>query len=269
MKERITQFLNKAASDKNIRILYAAESGSRAWGFSSQNSDYDIRFIYAHPAAYYLSFDIELRRDVIELDDPFEQDWDVRGWDIRKALGLFTRSNGSLLEWMRSPISYIEPTPEIQQLKDLAEIAFDPKAICYHYYRMGRNNAREFIRGNNVPLKKYLYVLRSLIAVDFVRETHKLPAVDFQELLENTAEFNPHVAKIQNHLTQLIEWKKASHELGTGSRIIKLDHYIERSANINEQEFISFKKDDLRQRKWDDELNQIFQLAIGYQKTLV
>lgn len=267
MHPQIREFLNKIASEKNISIRFAAEASSRAWGFHSKDSDYDIRFIYTHKTKHYLSFDVELKRDVIEIDCP-HKDWDVRGWDIRKALGLFTQSNASLLEWLRSPVVHIEPDPEIQRLEDLAQIAFDPQAVCYHYYRMGRNNAREFIRGQEVSLKKYLYVLRSLVAVDFVREKQQLPSVNFENLLENTASFNPHVAKIEGTVLKLIEQKRRIRELGEGSRIPELDRYIERSASFNEQEFQNFRKDDLRQRKWDTELNKIFRYAVGYDKTL-
>jgi len=183
------------------------------------------------------------------------------------CFGLFTRSNASLLEWIRSPVVYIQPDPEIQRLEDLAEIAFDPKAVCYHYYRMGRNNAREFIRGQEVSLKKYLYVLRSLIAIDYVRERQLLPSVNFEYLIECTASFSPHVAKIEGTILELIKQKRTSRELGKGSRIPELDRYIERSTEINEQEFQNFRKDDLRQRKWDTELNRIFRYAVGYTET--
>ena len=94
--QEILETLKHIETSEKINILYAAESGSRAWGFASPNSDYDVRFIYARPIEHYLSFDVELKKDVIE-QTLQPQDFDIRGWDIRKALGLFTRSNGALL----------------------------------------------------------------------------------------------------------------------------------------------------------------------------
>ena len=263
MDKTILEYLTKAAKTHDVNILYAAESGSRAWGFASPNSDYDVRFIYARPVEHYLSFNVELKRDVLELktDNPL---WDISGWDIRKTLGLFTRSNGTLLEWLRSPLHYKEPHPSIAALQSLAKDHFNPTALCYHYYRMGKNNAREFLRGDRVSLKKYLYVLRGFIAVDFIRETQALPAVDFLALLKDTAAFNADVACIQSAVETLINLKQQKGELGTGSRIPVLDTYIAKALDISENAFVHFKRDDLRHRGWDDRLNEIFRDAIGW-----
>jgi hypothetical protein len=97
-----------ARSANNVRVLLAVESGSRAWGFASTDSDYDVRFIYAHPADWYLSIDLntEAKRDVIE--QPIVDDLDLNGWDLRKALQLLAKSNPPLLEWLNSPIVYRE-----------------------------------------------------------------------------------------------------------------------------------------------------------------
>ena len=256
MDKTILEYLTKAAKTHDVNILYAAESGSRAWGFASPNSDYDVRFIYARPVEHYLSFNVELKTD-----NPL---WDISGWDIRKTLGLFTRSNGTLLEWLRSPLHYTPAHPSIAALQSLAKDHFNPTALCYHYYRMGKNNAREFLHGDQVSLKKYLYVLRAFIAVDFIRETQALPAVDFRTLLTETAAFNTGVARIQSAVETLIDLKQQKGELGTDSRIPVLDTYIADALDISENAFVHFKRDDLRHRGWDDQLNGIFRDAIGW-----
>lgn len=265
MDKAISEYLTKIAETHDVNILYAGESGSRAWGFASPNSDYDIRFIYARPIEHYLAFNVELRRDVLELkaENPL---WDISGWDIRKTLGLFTRSNGTLLEWLRSPLHYKAPHAAIQSLQSLARDYFNPTALCFHYYRMGKNNAREFLRGNTVPLKKYLYILRALIAVDFINTFQLLPDVDFLTLLGATSSINPYVREIEGDVKRLIYEKRKTGELGEGQRIPMLDAYIERSLDINTEAFVNFKRDDLRQREWDDRLNSIFREAIGYLK---
>jgi predicted nucleotidyltransferase len=65
-----------------------------------------VRFLYARPVEWYLSIDLEHRRDVIEV--PIAGNLDINGWDLRKALQLFRRSNLPLLEWLGSPIVYYE-----------------------------------------------------------------------------------------------------------------------------------------------------------------
>ncbi len=98
-KEFILANLSKIEREHNVKILFAAESGSRAWGSASPDSDWDIRFIYVHPLEWYLT--VDSGRDVIEVmtDDGF----DAAGWDIRKALGLFKRVNLTLYEWPNTP----------------------------------------------------------------------------------------------------------------------------------------------------------------------
>lgn len=104
--DEILTRLSAAESEHGVQILYACESDSRAWEFESPDSEYDVRFIYVREPDWYLSFDVELRRDVIEY--PIVDEIDCSGWDIRKALYLFSRTNGALLEWLNSPIRYIE-----------------------------------------------------------------------------------------------------------------------------------------------------------------
>jgi len=99
----IERRLNAIESDYGVKVLLACESGSRAWGFASDDSDYDVRFIYIQPTSWYLTVDLEDRRDVIET--PIEGVWDINGWELRKALKLFSKSNPPLLEWLQSTIN--------------------------------------------------------------------------------------------------------------------------------------------------------------------
>ena len=125
--EEIQRSIDEIEQSENVTVLYACESGSRAWGFHSQDSDYDVRFIYAHPPDWYLSVDLEKKRDVIER--PILDDLDVSGWDLRKSLQLFRKSNPPLLEWLDSPIVY----------RDRFDVAFFSRAgyrldctRCFH-----------------------------------------------------------------------------------------------------------------------------------------
>ena len=163
MQAEILRRLKHAEREHDVRILYACESGSRAWGFASADSDYDVRFIYARPLEWYLAFDVERQRDVIEY--PIVDEIDCNGWDIRKALYLFSRTNGALLEWLGSPIRYIEKGEFARNLRDYAPEAISRVALCYHYSHMARGNARGYLFKGQVRLKKYFYVLRPLLAL--------------------------------------------------------------------------------------------------------
>ena len=137
------------------------QSGSRAWGFASRDSDYDVRFLYVHRQDWYLS--VEDRRDVIEL--PISEDLDVSGWELRKALRLLRKSNPPLLEWLKSPIVYRYDPAFAAEFGALAAEFYSPRRCFAHYLHMAFGNWRDYLRGReSVSLKKYLYVFRPLLA---------------------------------------------------------------------------------------------------------
>src|SRR3954464_6280309 len=100
MREQIEEALGAIERECGVRMLYACESGSRAWGFPSPDSDYDVRFFYLRPLSFYLS--VAERKD--QLDFPINDELDIKGWDIRKALQLVCKSNTTPFEWLQSPI---------------------------------------------------------------------------------------------------------------------------------------------------------------------
>ncbi len=142
--------------DHGVRVLFAVESGSRAWGFPSPDSDYDVRFVYLHPRDWYLSL-VE-RRDVIEIPIDAE-DHDISGWDLRKALQLLLRSNPPLYEWLVSPIVYREDGATMAALRRLAETGYAHKTMGWHYLRIADRTYRtHFGSRPEANLKKYFYV---------------------------------------------------------------------------------------------------------------
>ncbi len=224
-KKEIRQHLEQLAGSLNVDIILAVEMGSRAWGFHSNNSDYDIRFIYRKPMCYYLTYNVETKKDIIERQNT-DKDWDIVGWDIRKVCKLFEKSNGNLIEWLRSPISYVETSPEINNLKELAETSFNPIALCHHYYAMAKNHKRIYLDRESVGHKKYLYAVRSLICAEYIVKTGKLPAVNFLELLEDTHELSKEVDIIYPDIMALVQKKQKGHELGVGLPIVPLDEFV-------------------------------------------
>lgn len=141
-----------------VRVLYACESGSRGWGFASPDSDYDVRFIYVHPMSWYLK--VSAQRDVIEV--PISDELDINGWELRKALGLLKKGNATLIEWLDSPVVYRADGDFLQAIRVAARQTHQAERSFHHYVHMARKNYREYLRGDTVRLKKYLYVLRPL-----------------------------------------------------------------------------------------------------------
>lgn len=131
IREELNSRLMKIEATENVTIIYACESGSRAWGFASIDSDFDVRFIYIRPGEWYLITDIERRRNVIERQ--VDNVWDINGWDLRKALQLLSKSNPPLLEWLKSPIIYREHKELTAKLRNIAVNYYSATACFYHY----------------------------------------------------------------------------------------------------------------------------------------
>ncbi len=180
MRSQIIERLQKLEVEKNIIILYACESGSRAWGFPSADSDYDIRFIYVHPMDWYLT--IQDKRDVMEV--PIYDNLDFSGWDIRKALKLFRRSNPPLLEWLGSPIVYEEKGNFAKRLRELSIEYYSPRSCIYHYLHMAQGNYEDYVRGEDIRLKKYFYLLRPILAIKWIEQGYGVAPTAFSTLLD-------------------------------------------------------------------------------------
>ena len=163
--QRVRNALAQVEAARNVRVLFACESGSRAWGFASRDSDYDVRFLYVHRRDWYLS--VEDRRDVIE--QPIADDLDVSGWELRKALRLLRKSNPPLLEWLKSPVVYRHDPVFAAEFGALAAEFYSPRRCFAHYLHMAFGNWRDYLRGREeVSLKKYLYVFRPLLACRWI-----------------------------------------------------------------------------------------------------
>lgn len=224
----ISERLDAVERDHKVRILFAIESGSRAWGFPSPDSDYDVRFVYVHDPDWYLSLDE--RRDVIEL--PIEGDLDINGWDLRKALNLLLKPNPVLLEWLRSPILYRAEPASFAALADLALETHYQRPSQYHYLHIARSQYLRFIEGNStVRLKKYFYVIRPVLALMWLRENSNRPLpMSLPEMRHGLALPTP----INAFLDDLLHRKAVSKELGIGPRNPDLDAIIETEMAVAE-----------------------------------
>jgi predicted nucleotidyltransferase len=219
VRSHIGASLATAAADEGVRVLYAAESGSRAWGFPSPDSDFDVRFLYAHERDWYVSLSEE--RDVIErpLD---ERRIDLAGWDIRKALRLLLRSNPALYEWLVSPIVYVD-SPLRAELKALFEAAASPRALAHHYWSIARGQWRSEIAGRDqVRLKKYFYIVRPLLSLAWVIRHKGAPPMAIDDLLAGS-ELPPGARRA---VGSLLREKIATPELGARPPIAGIDAWI-------------------------------------------
>lgn len=179
MRDIIMIKLSEIERDNNIKILYAVESGSRGWGFASKDSDYDVRFIYAHTYDWYLS--IEDKKDFIEV--PINNLLDINGWDIRKTLIHYKKSNPTLLEWLSSPVIYTENYSFAQKLRDLLPDYFSPVPTIYHYLHIAKNKFEEIMNTDQVKIKKYFYILRPILACMWVEAKNTMPPMEFYKLM--------------------------------------------------------------------------------------
>lgn len=219
MYQKILSELNKIEKNKNVRILYACESGSRAWGFPSKDSDYDVRFIYIHPVDWYLS--IQEKRDVIET--PISDLLDINGWELRKALKLLRKSNPPILEWMESPIVYYESYSTVRKMRDLSRLSFSPLSCLYHYLSIAKGNFRKYLYGDRVKIKKYFYALRPIFACKWIEEHKTMPPMEFDELVRASCPDDI----LADEINRLLERKKSGDELDFGSQIIVLNQFLE------------------------------------------
>jgi predicted nucleotidyltransferase len=178
MLTRIQTALRQLEATHGIRVLYACESGSRAWGFPSPDSDFDVRFIYCHPPDWYLTLD----EGPDTLNFPVDDELDLAGWELRKALRLLRASNASGFEWLQSPIVYHEALDFRARLAPLLPAAFNLKAGLHHYLGQLRRGVEDDLAGPDVRLKRLFYALRSALAARWIRERHMLPPMEFAPL---------------------------------------------------------------------------------------
>lgn len=175
---QIQGLLDKIESDNNVKIILAIESGSRAWGFPSIDSDYDIRFVYHQEKDWYLSpFE---QPNVI--DTVFIGELDAGGWDIGKCMQLMYKGNAALLEWLHSPIVYRQDQAKLAGLKQLAVDTFNSKSVFHHYRSLAKKKILDAKTANNA--KSYLYGLRALLCAQWVVDFNSIPPVEFKRLTD-------------------------------------------------------------------------------------
>jgi uncharacterized protein len=225
-REAVLDALSRIERHHDVAIIFACESGSRGWGFSSPDSDYDARFIYMHRRDWYLTVNERTapgqpQRDVIEL--PIDNDLDVSGWDLRKALRLLSKSNPTLSEWMRSPIVYREHPIVAAQLRTLSANFYSRAAAWHHYRSMAMASFHGYLCGERIRTKKYLYAIRPVLACQWIEKFDAPPPMAFEDLLDRLLS----AGDIREAIEDLLIVKRASKEVTDGPRIPAISEFIE------------------------------------------
>jgi predicted nucleotidyltransferase len=225
MKERIKAYLNKIQEDKGIEILLACETGSRAWGFPSPDSDFDIRFIYKHKKNWYLS--LNEKKDTIELMAD-NNELDLSGWDLKKSLTLLSKSNPPLLEKIQSPIIYFADNAFLSEITGLAQNHYSKIATMHHYLNMAKKMFEEVDDKKDIKLKKLFYALRTSMACRWILETDEIPPIVFQTMLENL-ELK---TSLKQKIYELIELKSYKNEDYRHTEEVELNAFIKEAINL-------------------------------------
>ncbi|KAF2509504.1 nucleotidyltransferase domain-containing protein [Flavobacterium zhairuonense] len=224
MKEKILEKLKQIELEKDVEILFAVESGSRAWGFASPDSDYDIRFIYKHKLDYYLS--LWEKPDVIEFMT--EEDLDGSGWDVRKSVRLLAKSNAPLIEWLFSPIVYFQNDDFVKQMQDLAVECFSSIAVLHHYLGTTKN-FMEVCEMKEVKLKSYFYALRTALAGKWIIEKNTFPPVAFADLLPIAPK------NIQEKIKELQQIKASQDEKYLHPKEVLITDFLSETIKFNQE----------------------------------
>ena len=245
IRETIQRELKKIEQEKGVKILHAAESGSRAWGFASPDSDYDVRFVYVRPMADYLRIDPP--RDVIEWQ--LDEVLDINGWDLQKAMRQIANGNPTPYEWDGSPIVY-HTTPEWRKVIKCSHAYFSEKHAVGHYYGTAMSTWAKYLTEDTVRYKKYFYALRPLLAAIYIERNHQVPPVLFSELLKMEIPLELRAA-----IDILLERKKTTTEGEQKPHIPEIHDFIRQELEL--QKSLCAKLPEDRNHDWEA-MNQCF-----------
>lgn len=245
MTRKIQAKLKEIEEKEHIKILLAVESGSRAWGFASPDSDYDVRFIYVRPVKEYLH--LNEQQDFIEWQ--LDEVLDINGWDLNKTLIQFRKGNATLFEWSNSPVVY-KKDPTWDTIYATAKNFFSAKASLYHYYGTARNTFDGYLQGEQVKYKKYFYALRPLLACKYIEMYNCPPPVLFNDLLQMELSTD-----LREGIDYLLELKKVTDEKDLNPQIPIIYNFIKQELEIQKNK-ANTRKDD-HNKDWDT-LNELF-----------
>ncbi len=219
----------------DVRVLLAVESGSRARGLFSDESDWDLRFVYVNRLDWYLN--VNEGRDVIE--EMFDDNIDMVGWELRKTLRLFQKSNPSLMEWLHSPVIYRADDDFLSQMRILEPMYFNPIKTMYHYESLYIKHDKRYLQDSANPLKRFLHYLRGILSCRWLEEHKTMPPVLFSELVQATVEDD----SIRQKINELIALKRQTKQNDNLEVDASLVEYARHLADHCEKTISSYRPD--------------------------
>ena len=252
IQKEIQENLDAIKREYDVRILLAVESGSRAWGFASPDSDYDVRLIYVRKREEYLRIDDT--KDVIEwkLDDVL----DINGWDLKKALLAYAKGNPNVIEWANSPIVY-RKADEWEKIRKTALSYFSEKSALCHYYGTANSTLHSFLSGDQIRYKKYFYALRPLLCCRWIERYHEIPPMEFERLLSLFDEPEEELSlELFKEVGILLEKKSVTEEKDLNPQIPVIIDFIQ--TECARQKALSDAMHDDHKRDYAP-LNKVFQ----------
>ena len=253
IQKEIQDNLNQIEEQYDVQILLAVESGSRAWGFASADSDYDVRFIYVHKPEEYLR--IDSMKDVIEWQ--LDEVLDINGWDLRKALLAFGKGNPNVMEWANSPIIY-RKSKYWDALREVAMNYFSEKSALCHYYGTANSTLKGYLTGDRIRYKKYFYALRPLLCCRWIEKYHTAPPMEFAKLLaliEDGDRDDVLTEELYNGIQDLLARKAATEEKDLNPQMPVIIDFIQ-SECVRQKQLSDAASDDHRHDY--GELNEAF-----------
>ena len=250
MKKEILDKLAEIEEKENVKVLHAVESGSRAWGVESSDSDYDVRFIFVRPKEDYLR--LSEKRDVIEWQ--LDEVLDINGWDLKKTLIQFHKGNATLFEWANSPVVY-KTKDEWKAIYESSKQYFSEKAALYHYYGTANSTYKQYLQEDKVKYKKYIYALRPLFACKYIETNHTIPPVRFEALFHQSLP-----KELSKEIGQMLTIKAKSNEKDQNPKMPVIHRYIE--TEIERYGQLSKEMPDDRTLDWEA-LDRAFLSILG------
>ena len=249
MKNKILEHIEQLEQEEKIQVLLAAESGSRAWGCPSPDSDFDVRIIYKRPKAQYLEID-----DKPDTINYFHGKLlDINGWDIKKTLKLIRKSNATPFEWAQSPIIYKEIEGFRKMILGLSKEYFQPRHTINHYKGIAKNSYLSNDLTGEIKLKKLFYVLRPLMAAKWIIKNNEIPPMDIPKLITIVGNNS-----VTNYIQELLKIKESANEDYTHKVNPLIAKYISDEFDI----INSIQIEDNYKTLTSDRLNKTFKQLI-------
>lgn len=235
MQSAILRHLEDIEKQYDVRILLAVESGSRARGLNSNESDWDLRFVYVNKLDWYLRVNED--RDVIE--EMYDDNIDLVGWELRKTLRLFQKSNPSLMEWLHSPVIYRADKDFLSRMRALETVYFNPIKTMYHYESLYIKHDKRYLQDSANPLKRFLHYLRGILSCRWIEKFNTMPPMLFSELVQGTVD-DDFILKEIDKLINLKKQSKGNDNLEVNANLVD---YARNLAEHFERNISNFRPD--------------------------